>query len=81
MDILERSNKKFLKHILGAPNTITNPAVYIITGTIPLTRRSNTFTCPVLFCNFCRLDDTSIQTQLTERHLTVKVVGIAGTLQ
>ena len=49
MDILERSNKKFLKHILGVPDTITNPAVYIITGTIPLTRRSNTFTCPVPF--------------------------------
>ena len=28
MDMLERSNKKFLKHILGVPDTTADPAVY-----------------------------------------------------
>ena len=35
MDMLERSNKKFLKHIFGVPDTTADPAIYILTGTIP----------------------------------------------
>ena len=34
MDMLERSNRKFLKHILGVPDTTADPAVYVLTGTI-----------------------------------------------
>ena len=29
MDMLERSNKKFLKHILGVPDTTADLAIYI----------------------------------------------------
>ena len=36
MDMLERSNKKFLKHILGVPESTADPTIYILTGTIPL---------------------------------------------
>ena len=36
LDILERSNKTFLKHILGVPDTTADPANYILTGTIIL---------------------------------------------
>ena len=36
VDMLERTNKKFLKHILSLPTTTADCAVYILTGTIPL---------------------------------------------
>ena len=35
MDMLERTNKKFLKHILSLPTTTADSAVYVLTGTIP----------------------------------------------
>ena len=34
--MLERSNKKLLKHILGVSDTTAVPAIYILSGTIPL---------------------------------------------
>ena len=71
MDMLERSNKKFLKHILGVPDTTADPAVYILTGTIPLEGVIHKRALS-LFGNICRLDDTSIEVQLAERQLTVK---------
>ena len=36
MDMLERSNKKFLKHIVGVPDTTADPSFLMLTGTIPL---------------------------------------------
>ena len=36
MDILEKFNKKFLKMILSLPVTTADPAVYIISGTLPI---------------------------------------------
>ena len=36
MDTLERTNKKFLKHILSLPSTTADAAVYVLTGTIPV---------------------------------------------
>ena len=36
VDILERTNKKFLKHILISTTTTANCAVYILTCNIPL---------------------------------------------
>ena len=71
MDMLDRSNKKFLKHILGVSDTTADPAVYILTGAIPLE-------CVIhkralsLFGNICRLEDTSIEVRLAEQQLTVK---------
>ena len=36
VDMLEQTNKNFLKHILSLPTTTADCAVYILTGTIPL---------------------------------------------
>ena len=36
MDMLEKFSKKFLKMILLLPVTTANPAVYIISGTLPI---------------------------------------------
>ena len=67
MDMLERSNKKFLKHILGVSDTTADPAVYILTGTIPLEGVIHKRALS-LFGN----EDTLIEVRLAERQLTVK---------
>ena len=71
IDMIERSNKKFLKHILGVSNTTADPAVYILTGTIPLEGVIHNRALS-LFGNVCRLDDTSTEMRLVERQSTVK---------
>ena len=71
MDMLERSNKKFLKHILGVPDTTADPAVYILTGTILLEGVIHKRALS-LFGYICQLVDTSIEVQRAEQQLTVK---------
>ncbi|MEW8547953.1 MAG: reverse transcriptase family protein, partial [Candidatus Thiodiazotropha sp.] len=71
VDTLERSQKKFLKHILSLPTTTADPAVYILTGTIPVEGVIHKRALS-LFGNICRLDDTAIEKQLAKRQLTVK---------
>ena len=36
MEQIDRLHKKFLKQILSLPNTTANPAIYILSGTIPI---------------------------------------------
>ena len=71
MDKIERFHKKLLKQILSLPDTVADPAVYILTGTIPIegvvhSRGLN------LFGSICRLSDDSIEKQLARRQLSVK---------
>ena len=71
MDILERTNKKFLKHIPSLPITTADPAVYVLTGSIPtegvIHKRALS-----LFGNVCRLGESSTERQLATRKLTIK---------
>ena len=71
MDMLEKFNKKFLKMILSLPVTTADPAVYIISGTLPIEaivhNRVLTF-----YGNICRLPKTSVEHQLAVRQLSVK---------
>ena len=71
MDMLEKFNKKFLKMILpwvifSLPVTTADPAVYIISGTLPIEaivhKRGLTF-----YGNICRLPKTSVEHQLAVR--------------
>ena len=71
MDVLERSNKKFLKHVLGVSDTTADPAINILTGTIPLKGVIHKRALS-LFGNIWRLKDTSIEVRLAEQQLTVK---------
>ena len=71
MDKLERFYKKLLKQILSLPETVADPAVYILTGTIPIegvvhSRAIN------LFGSICRLNEESIEKQVARRQLAVK---------
>ena len=71
MDKLERCYKKLLKQILSLPETVADPAVYTLTGTIPIegvvhSRALN------LFGSICRLHEESIEKQVARRQLAVK---------
>ena len=71
MDKLERVYKKFLKQVLSLPDTVADPAVYVLTGTIPIEtvvhKRALT-----LFGSICRLGDDSVEKQLARRQLSIK---------
>ena len=73
IDKLEILFKKFLKQVLSLPDTTADPAVYILTGALPLEgvthKRALT-----LFDNMCRLVEGTIEKQLARRQLTVKLV-------
>lgn len=71
MEQIDRLHKKFLKQILSLPNTTADPAIYVLSGTIPIEgvvhKRALT-----LFGGICRLPENSIEKQLARRQLSVK---------
>ena len=71
LDKLERLHKRFLKQILSLPQTVADPAVYILSGAIPLEAviHSRALT---LFGSICRLDESTVEKRLARRQLSVK---------
>ena len=71
MDKLKRVYKKFLKEVLSLPDTVADPAVYILTGTTPIEavihKRALT-----LYGSICRLEENSVEKQLARRQLSIK---------
>ena len=71
MEILNRIHKKFLKMILSLPETVADPAVYVLSGTAPIEcvihKRALT-----LYVNICRLSEDTVEKQLARRQLSVK---------
>ena len=72
MDKLERVYKKLLKQVLSLPDTVADPAVYVLTGTIPIEavvqKRALT-----LLGSICRLDGDSVEKQLARRQPSIKI--------
>ena len=66
LDTLERFNRKFLKLILSLPVNVADPAVYILTGTLPVEAVLHKQVL-TLFGKICRLPQTSIERQLADR--------------
>ena len=71
MEKVERFFKKLLKQILSLPDTVADPATYILTGSIPIegvihSRALN------LFGSVCRLSEESLEKQVARRQLAVK---------
>ncbi|MEW8547754.1 MAG: reverse transcriptase family protein, partial [Candidatus Thiodiazotropha sp.] len=71
MEKAERFYKKLLKQILSLPDTTADPAVYLLTGSIPLEGviHSRALT---LFGSICRLDEEAVEKQVARRQLSVK---------
>ena len=71
VDDLDKFNKHSLKHLLSLPVTTADPAIYVLSGTIPIEamihQRVLTF-----YGNISRLPDTSVEKRLAERQLSIK---------
>ena len=67
MEVLDKFNKHNIKHLLSLPATVADPAIYLLSGTLPIEamihHRVLTF-----FGNISRLSDSSIEKQLAETH-------------
>ena len=71
MDKVNRAYKKSLKQILSLPDTVADPAVYIISGALPIEgivdKRALVF-----FGSICRLPESATEKRLARRQLAVK---------
>ena len=71
MEKLDRLHKTFLKLILSLPDTVADPAVYILSGSTPIEciihKRALT-----LHGNICRLGEEIVKKRLARRVLSVK---------
>ena len=71
MDKLERTYKKFVKHILSLPVTVADSAVYVLSGAMPIEGVIHKRAL-VMFGSLCRLDEDSVEKRLVCQQLTVK---------
>ena len=71
LDTLEKFYKKYMKLLLSIPVTTADPAVYIISGTVPVeaTIHKRALT---LFGNISRLTSSSIEKRIAHRQLNIK---------
>ncbi|MEW8548514.1 MAG: reverse transcriptase domain-containing protein, partial [Candidatus Thiodiazotropha sp.] len=71
LDKLERFLRKILKSILSLPDTVAEPAVYVLSGLMPVEgiihKRALT-----LFGNICRLSENSVEQRIAYRQLSIK---------
>ena len=71
MEVLYKFKKHSIKHLLSLPVTVADPAIYLLSGTLPIEamihHRVLTF-----FGNVSRLSNSSIEKRLAERQLAVK---------
>ncbi|MCG8048991.1 MAG: reverse transcriptase domain-containing protein [Candidatus Thiodiazotropha endolucinida] len=71
MNVLETQQKKIMKQVLSLSTTVADPAVYMLSGTLPAEAMIHKRTMS-LFGNITRLSKSSIERQLAERQLEIK---------
>ena len=71
VDKLERTYKQFIKQILSLPVTVSDPAVYILSGAMPIEGVIHKRAL-VLFGSLRRLGEESVEKRLARRQLAVK---------
>ena len=72
-DKLERVYRKFLKQVLSLPDTVADPASYILSGAVP-TEAVVHKRALSLFGSICRLGKTAVEKHLARRQLAVKSI-------
>lgn len=72
-DKVERVYRRFLKQVLSLPDTVADPACYILSGAIPIEAVVHKRALS-LFGNICRLGETAVEKQLARRQLAVKSI-------
>ena len=71
VEVLEKFSKHNLKHIMSLPVTTADPAVYILSGSLPVEAMIHQRVLN-FFGNICRLSQSSVEKQLAVRQLAVK---------
>ena len=71
LDILERHYKRLLKHILSLPSTVAHPAIYLLSGMLPIEAVLHKRILS-LFCNITRLPEDSVDLHLAKHQLEIK---------
>ena len=74
VDKLNRTYKKILRQILSLPTTVADPAVYILSGALPMGGIIHKRTL-ILYGSICRLDESSVEKRLARRQLAIKGPG------
>lgn len=79
LDILERHYKRLLKHILSLPSTVAHPAIYLLSGMLPIEAVLHKrillmikFFNVFFFCNITRLPEDSVDLHLAKHQLEIK---------
>ena len=70
---LETFQKKIIKQILAVPNNTADPAIYILTGLLPIEAQIDKKVL-TLFNNICNQKDTSVEKQIAWRQSSVKTL-------
>ena len=71
MERLERTYKNFIKQILSLPVTVADPAVYVLSGAVPVEAVIHKKAL-MLFGSVCRLDEDSVEKRIARRQLCIK---------
>ena len=71
MNKLEQFLKALLKRILSLPPNVPDPALYIISGLLPVQAQID-IKCLTLFNNICRQNDDTLEKRLAFRQLNMK---------
>ena len=71
MNKLEQFLKALLKRILSLSPNAPEPALYVISGLLPVQAQID-ITCLTLFNNICRQDDDTVEKRLAFRQLNMK---------
>ena len=71
MERLERTYTNFIKQILSLPVTVADPAVYVLSGAVPVEAVIHKKAL-MLFGSVCRLDEDSVEKRIARRQLCVK---------
>ena len=71
MDYLEKQYKRLIKQILSVPITVADPAIYLLSGALPVEAVIHKRILS-LFGNITRLPSQSIEDRLAKRQLEIK---------
>ncbi|MEW8548000.1 MAG: reverse transcriptase domain-containing protein [Candidatus Thiodiazotropha sp.] len=71
LDVLERHYKRLLKQLLSLPSTAADPAIYLLSGMLPVEAVLHKRILS-LFGNITRLPDDSVELRLAKRQLEIK---------
>ena len=79
MEVLDKFNKHNIKHLLSLPVTTADPAICLLSGTLPI--EAMVHKCILTFFgNISRLPDSSVEKRLAERQLAVKSLEVTAGL-